>query len=156
MKHTFSEGRTAAKIIVSYKKNPENPTEQNTCDCCAPCIRILNCFYFQTDGGKSHGCAYVSSGGEQGTSQEGAVQAAIRTRAFWCGSFHPGPVWCRRVTSLYGWGLAGACLYCGLELAMAQGIAFAHSKPMKRDKDGAGRWLGNLFQKRTPEETGSP
>lgn len=156
MKHTFSEGRTAAKIIVSYKKKPKKTQQNRTGVIAVPHVSVFLLLLFPDRRGKSHGCARLSSGGEQGTSQEGAVQAAIRTGAFWRGSFHPGPVWCHRVTSLYGWGLAGACLYCGLELAMAQGIAFAHSKPIKCDTDGAGQWSGNLFQKPTPKETGSP
>lgn len=53
------------------------------------------------------------------------------------------------------WGLGDACLYCGLELALAQGIAFACFEPTKRDKDGSKGWSGVLFRKRTPKETGS-
>ena len=48
MKHTFSEGRTAAKIIISYQK--KTPTEQNTCDCCAPRIRIPTAFISRQTG----------------------------------------------------------------------------------------------------------
>jgi len=72
------------------------------------------------------------------------------------GCFGVGPVCSHGASSCGGRGRGGAGPHRGLELAMAQGIVFACSKPEKRDKDEAGGYSGNLFQKLTPKEMGSP
>lgn len=152
MKHIFFEGRTPAKITVSYKKKNPNPGTHVIAVSHMSEFLLNSYFYFQTNGGgKLWLCLCAQWWGPARRQQFGRASAPA---AFWRGCFRPGPAWAHGVTSCGGWGLGGACLYCELELGMVQGIAFLCSKPTKRDKGRAGK-SGNLLQKRTPKETRS-
>lgn len=92
MKRVLFEGRTPAKIIVSYRKKKKRNRTDHVWLLCPVCKNSYR-LYFQTNRGKSMAVpvgAVVGAGNQPGGSSLGRHPHQL---PFWGVFFRPGPVW---------------------------------------------------------------
>lgn len=108
MKRAFFEGRTPAKIIVSYE------IVWLLCPMCRNCYR----FYFQTSGREERGCACVSHGGSRVQRRGGSLGGHLHQLRFGGVTSDQVPPDPLEWPPCSGCGLGGVCLYRGLGLVI--------------------------------------